>query len=84
MSVKNIPAELIEMGIKIQKAACCSMGTKQCAPMCLVHPTVIPLGECPYIPVVWTPKAIIQEYKRRKDGPLKEFFNLPVYLVHNY
>lgn len=56
----------------LQQAACRSMGTKQCAPICLgTLPSYAP-GMCPEAHRVWTDKAIKAEKKRRPDGPLAE------------
>ena len=56
-----------------QKAACRSVGTKQCAAICLSHSCYIALGECPAAAEVWTPKSIRAERKRRPaEGPLSD------------
>ena len=48
-----------------QKAACRSIGTKQCAPLCLSSlPSYAP-GMCPLAHRIWTDKAIKAELKRR-------------------
>jgi hypothetical protein len=56
----------------IQKAACRSIGNKQCASICLSNFPTYELGECPYISDVWTDEAIDHEKARRPDGPLKQ------------
>jgi hypothetical protein len=54
-----------------QRAACQSMGTKQCAAICLSHfPTWDWLSGCPEAGRVWTDKAIARERNRRPTGPL--------------
>lgn len=53
-----------------QRAACRSIGTKQCAAICLSHSCHIPLGECPEVARVWTDEAITREHKRRSTDPL--------------
>lgn len=54
----------------MQRAACRSMGTKQCAFICLSSlPTREP-GMCPEAAKVWTDAAIEMERRRRPDGPL--------------
>ena len=55
-----------------QKAACRSMGTKQCAPICLSHLPTFAAGECPEAHIVWTETMVMLERKRRPDGPLAE------------
>ena len=56
---------------QIQRAACLSMGTKQCAPICLSH---LPFHDyCPEACKVWTKEAIEREEKRRPNGPLSDF-----------
>lgn len=52
-----------------QRVACRSVGTKQCAAICLSHSCLIPLGECPEAALVWTDEAIAQERVRRPDDP---------------
>ncbi len=54
----------------IQRAACASMGTKQCAAICLSHLPSYAAGECPEAAHVWTVKAIEKELQRRPVGPL--------------
>jgi len=54
-----------------KKFACQSVGTKQCAAICLSHSSLIALGDCPEVSLVWTPEAIMKERKRRPNGPLK-------------
>lgn len=58
--------------LEYQRAACKSVGTKQCAAICLDHLPTYALGECPHVHEVWSPGAIKRELKRRPDGPLKE------------
>jgi hypothetical protein len=53
-----------------QKAACRSIGTKQCAAICLSHLPSFAPGECPEAHRIWTERAIKAERKRRPDGPL--------------
>jgi hypothetical protein len=53
-----------------QRAACRSMGTKRCAPICRSNPPTFDAGACPEAHRVWTPVSIIRERKRRPDGPL--------------
>jgi hypothetical protein len=48
-----------------QRAACRSIGTKQCAAICLSHSCLIPLGECPEVARVWTDEAMERARKRR-------------------
>lgn len=55
----------------IQKAACESMGTKQCAPICLSH--LSSSGVCPEAHRVWPWRTIVAEKKRRPNGPLNVF-----------
>lgn len=56
-----------------QKAACRSMGTGQCAAICLSHSSNFTRnGECPEAKQVWTAKAIRKERQRRPKGPLEE------------
>ncbi len=51
----------------MQQAACASMGTHQCALICLSYSTNFP---CPAASKVWTTQAIDKERKRRPNGPL--------------
>ena len=56
---------------EIRRAACASVGTKQCAAICLCHsPWDYP---CPAYRVVWTEQALKTELARRPNGPLLEF-----------
>lgn len=57
----------------LQKAACQSVGTKQCAAICLSHSCLIPLGECPSAHEVWKAGAIRRERVRRPNGPLEQW-----------
>lgn len=57
--------------MRIHDAACESMGTKQCAPLCL---SASCLGECPHKMEVWTGEAILKELVRRPDGPLAPYY----------
>lgn len=59
-----------------QKSACRSMGTKQCAAICLSNLPTYDYGECPYMGTVWTDSAIGSEAKRRPNGPLHSFIDL--------
>jgi hypothetical protein len=56
--------------MEIYKKACISLGTNQCAAICLQHLSVRPLGDCPEAACVWTDAAITAELKRRPNGPL--------------
>jgi len=56
---------------EMRKAACASMGTKQCAPICLCYSHLE--NPCPAYRAVWTEQALRAELKRRSDGPLREF-----------
>lgn len=62
---------LIDPKLMRQRAACCSIGTKQCAAICLSHSSLIPLGDCPEVSWVWTDDAIAREHARRPNGPLQ-------------
>lgn len=58
----------------LQKAACASMGTGQCAAICLSN--LAPYGPhgCPEAHRVWRAKAIWEEKKRRPSGgPLDQW-----------
>lgn len=56
-----------------QKAMCKSVGTGQCAPICLETLCYRQSIECPHAEKVWTPTAIKREKERRagKDLILK-------------
>jgi hypothetical protein len=50
--------------------ACRSIGTKQCAAICLQHLPSFADGECPQVGFVWDDTAIAAERRRRPNGPL--------------
>lgn len=52
------------------RAACMSVGTKQCAPICLSNLPAYDSGKCPFRKEVWTVEKIKAELTRRPDGPL--------------
>lgn len=57
-----------------QIAACKSLGTSQCAAICMQHSAnTISLGGCPEAVDVWTNDAVRKERLRRPDGPLAAF-----------
>ena len=53
-----------------QLAACRSMGTSQCAALCLSSLAPYGPGGCPEAGQVWTEAAIAREARRRPTGPL--------------
>ena len=56
---------------EMRRAACQSVGTKQCAAICLTHsPWDYP---CPAHREVWTREAVRKEKVRRPNGPLKDY-----------
>jgi hypothetical protein len=58
---------------EVQQAACRSIGTKQCAAICLSNLPGYAPGGCPEARRVWSEQAIAAEKKRRPDGPLSAF-----------
>jgi hypothetical protein len=55
-----------------QLVACRSVGTSQCAPICLSSLAPYGPGGCPEAHRVWTAAAIKEERKRRPYGPLAD------------
>jgi hypothetical protein len=45
----------------LPREMCRRNATKQCAPICLSHPSSTPLGECPSVCEVWTDEAIARD-----------------------
>lgn len=57
----------------LQKAACRSMGTSQCAAICLSNLAPYGPAGCQMAHVVWKAKAIWNEKLRRPSGPLDQW-----------
>jgi hypothetical protein len=55
-----------------QLVACRSIGTSQCAPICLSSLAPYGPGGCPEAHRIWTAAAIAAERKRRPYGPLAD------------
>lgn len=55
---------------RLRRLACMSVGTKQCAAVCLSNLPSYDFGECPRQEEVWTWKAMKDEAARRPNGPL--------------
>lgn len=55
-----------------QKLACKSVGTKQCAPLCLEQLAFADHSYCPRAYRVWTEAAMQNELRRRPNGPLAD------------
>lgn len=58
---------------RMQQDACRSLGTGQCAAICLSH--LRTTADCPEYRIVWTSEAVRQEYRRRPTGPLSQYFS---------
>lgn len=54
---------------ELDKAACKSLGTGQCAAICLSFSSITTSHDCPAAELVWTKTSIAEERQRRPDGP---------------